>query len=474
MKQIPLPRIILAVFLVSIIWWFYLCFNTQPQLVHDALGYQQLGRLLQHEGFSAYLKQGPNREPIYPLLVSLAMHLEHASGIAYTRIMALFGILLLGLTQFLIYRTLLALNVRTGVTAAVLLYFGLSPAVNNTAFSLYSEIAAYPFMVGVVWANVHAFETIRRGKKYDALTAGALLGLSFVCMTFIKGMFEFIFLAFFAVYLVLTIMALFQKQKALLINCLIALTAFTITYEAPVLAYKTLNQQYNGQFALTNRGSWALYASCARRAEPLTKERFLTALAYVPGKGSCEQIYGVEKCYFWGIETLDAFGIGKREEMYRTTPPAEMDGKMMGLAKEKVLENPPQFFLLMVLDGIKMFFWESTKIGFVSYPPWLARLYDLGVLKNLLRLAVSLLTLGSFCYLGVSFLKQIRAICSMGITPPPATVMRFFIFILILTFAGFYALFMTIPRFALPLAPIYMAMIAIMLDDLFTYMFKMA
>ena len=92
------------------------------------------------------------------------------------------------------------------------------------------------------------------------------------------------------------------------INCFLVLLTFSACYQAPVVAYKFLNKKYNDHYTFTNRGSWALYSSCARRAEKLTPERLLTALAYIPGKGFCEETLGPEKCYFWGIETLDSYG----------------------------------------------------------------------------------------------------------------------------------------------------------------------
>ena len=75
------------------------------------------------------------------------MHLEAYSGIAYTKIMAFLCVLILWATQILIYIILKKLNVRTTVCIMTLAYFAISPAMNNTAFSLYSEIAALPLVL---------------------------------------------------------------------------------------------------------------------------------------------------------------------------------------------------------------------------------------------------------------------------------------------------------------------------------------
>ena len=95
MKPAPLPRIILIIFLLSLCYWIYLACTTTMYISCDAIGYQGLGQLLKEKGFIAYFKTGPNREPIYPLLVALSMHWASFTGIAYTKIMAFFGVSIL-------------------------------------------------------------------------------------------------------------------------------------------------------------------------------------------------------------------------------------------------------------------------------------------------------------------------------------------------------------------------------------------
>ena len=76
MKQKPFSVLILGIFLCSIVFWVYLIFNTQQLLQNDAIGYEQLGRLIHTQGFVAYFQTGPNREPFYPSLVALSMYFE--------------------------------------------------------------------------------------------------------------------------------------------------------------------------------------------------------------------------------------------------------------------------------------------------------------------------------------------------------------------------------------------------------------
>lgn len=455
MKQFQFPSSVAAVFLFSLAYWLYLACATNMELSGDAIGYRDLGRLLQNHGWPAYFETGPNREPLYPLLVMVSMQLESISGIAYTKIMAFFGVLLLSTTQFLIYTVLQKLRVRMSICAATLAYFAISPSMNNTAFSLYSEIIALPLILWLILANIKAYQSIQSGTIKVALRSGLYLGLVFIAVTFVKGIFEFIFLVFALFYLSAMLTHFLKGKKSIAINCLVLLLAFSACYQIPLTAYKLLNKKYNGHYALTNRGSWALYASCARRAEKLDPERLLTALAYIPGKGFCEDTFGHEKCAFWGIENLDSLGLTKFHEVSANTPSSMIDQKMLALSKQKIMRNPVQFLFLMGLDGIKMFFWESTQIGFVDYPPWLRQLYDNRLLKDTWRAVVSLLSLAGFIFLIFNLTAGNRPIDSL------------LIFILMAGFIGFYALFDTIPRFALPIAPLELITIALLADAMY-------
>ncbi len=305
MKRFGLPALIITVFLLSLAYWLYLSLTTGMMIANDSIGYENLGRMLQNQGWIAYFKTGPNREPLYPLLVMLSMRLEATTGIAYTRIMAFFGLLILWATQILIYLVLKKLRVRTTICAITLAYFAISPAINNAAFSLYSEIAAFPLILLLLLANIKAYQTIRTDTAKDALCAGMYIGLTLAAITFVKGIFEFIFWVFPLIYLSALLACFLQHKKNMARNCFLALLALCICYQTPIVAYKSMNKKYNDHYALTNRGSWAFYASCARRVEKLNPERLLTALACIPGENFCEDTFGKEKCYFWGTISVN-------------------------------------------------------------------------------------------------------------------------------------------------------------------------
>lgn len=448
MNYIRLPRIILSVILLSICYWTYLALNTRMEIIFDSISYEDLGRLLSTQGFNEYFRSGPNREPIYPLLIASAISIGKITGLAYTKIMAGFGVLILFLTQLLTYCILNHLKIRPWICATALAYLGLSPAINNTAFSLYSEIAAYPFILGIILVTHMLWQAMLAYQIKKACLTGALLGLLFVGATLVKAIFECIFPLYILILSGTFLLAHQRQLKKQLLPLLIALlTALTFFY-APIINYKIQNKKWNGNFSITDRGPWALYGNTARRMEPLTKQRLLTALAYAPGEGLCRSLYGASACDFWSFRQSDAFGMTKLSELHnQQLPQKQIDSTLLKLSLQKVLENPFQYFLLTGVEGIKMFFWESTQIGFVTYPPWLSQIYQHTLFKNILRLILGLITAGAFFYQSYLFFKK-------------PTLMIGAILLTIILYIGFFSFFFILTRYALPIAPLYIILIA--------------
>jgi len=299
------PPVIAGIFLLSLLYWLYLALTTRMEIVWDSIEYRSLGRMLESQGWIPYFTTGPHREPLYPLLIAASMRLEQITGFAYDKIMAFLGVIIMFLTQIMTYKILRLLNVRTAVCAMVLAYLAVSPALNNAAFSLYSEIAAFPVILGMVLAGTHAWNAVEQKDTQKAWGYGALLGLLLAAATFIKAVFECVA----PVFLIMLFLAILREKKiassgtalpamtqtlrqakqlglltqrlSVLLLCMAAALSF---YYVPVTGYKWLNMHYNGSFAVTNRGSWALYGSTARRMQPLTFKRLAEAAAYAPAK----------------------------------------------------------------------------------------------------------------------------------------------------------------------------------------------
>ena len=441
------------VFLFSVVYWLYLGLTTRMDIIYDSVSYESLGRMIQTQGWVSYFTTGPNREAIYPFLIALSMHIEHLTGAAFVRIMAIFGVMIMFLTQVLTYKILRLLNIRDSVCALVLGFLALSPALNNAAFSLYSEIAAFPFVLGIVLTSYYAWEAINQNKGQKAFFYGALLGISLAAATLIKAVFECITPA----YLIIFFMTVYLMDKGSkkIVTILLCLAATASFYYVPITNYKWLNLHYNGNFVITNRGSWALYGNTARRMEPLTPKRFAEALAYAPGEGVCNSLFGPKECDFWSYRQSDTFGYAKQNQLsHQNLSPEKINATLLSLSTQKVLHNPFQYALLTFIEGLKMFFWESTQVGFVDYPPWLQKIYNIKLLNNGLRFFVSLISLIAVVSLWFQALRSPKS--------PIGPLIGMLIFLYILFFSFFFIL----TRYALPIAPLYLIAIGIWINNL--------
>jgi hypothetical protein len=452
MTRPPFPKSIIGVFLLSLLYWLYLSQSTRMVIAADSTGYEALGRMIYSQGWVPFLTTGPNREPLYPLLIAASMHIGHFTGLAYVKIMAIFGVMLLLLTQIMTYKILRLLNTRNGICVLVLAYLALSPALNNAAFSLFSEIAVLPIILGIILSSARAWEAVSQNNKEQAIIYGALLGLLLMLATFVKGIFECVSPAFLAIFFTTIFFTDKTKKISTLALCLAAAASF---YYVPVTDYKWLNKQFNGTFAITNRASWALYGDTAQRMEPLTVKRFAEALAYVPGEGVCKSIFGARECNFWSFQESDVLGLAKQNELSgQQLSPEGINSALVNASAQKAFQNPFQYTLLTFIEGLKMFFWESTKVGYVNYPPWLQKVYDIKILDNVLRFFASLMALIAVISLWAQSLRSPKS--------PIVLLIGLLVFLYIL----FFSFFCILTRYALPIAPLYLIAIGLWLNNL--------
>ena len=453
MKILHSP-LITAVFAVSLVWWIYLGLHTQMQISCDAIDYEQSGRLLNEQGFvPAYFHDGPRREPLYPLFVAAAMQLADTTGHPYTRIMAGFGVLVLLLSQILLYVILRRLKTPAIISAAILAYFAFSPAITNSAFSLYSEILTYPFVLGIVLVSVHLWQAIEERNLITAVARGIFLGFLFAGLTLSKGAFECIF----PIYLFGLLATLLKKTpapKPLLPALLCGLAALIIFY-APILQYKQLNLKYNGVASITNRWPWMVYGSSVRRTEASALTHLPSALAYTPGEGLCTSVFGPQECDLWSFTQTDTIGMQKLAQLKdQGLAPQAINSTLTGLSAQKVLQNPLQYGLFSVLEALKLVFWESTQIGFVSYPAWLSNIYNNKLFNNLLRLSTAVMTMLAIVLIWRRRLYRCPIILSCS--------MLMFVFMFCMSFVSI------LTRYALPIVPLYLICIACAANSVYT------
>jgi len=358
-------------FLICFSYWIYLFFTSHMHISCDAIAYESTGRLLQEKGWLEFFKTGPHREPFYPFLVSLSMLIGKHIQTSYHAIITIFQLLILLITQLLTLKILRILKINNLISALVILYLGLSPAIVNSAFSLFSEIAVYPFILSLILLTFYAWKSFNKSKSEVLLLAGAS-GILFSLTILNKAIFEIIIPLFI---ISVFLLSLTKRKKKIIINAFIYLLLTGTIFSSIIFAYKHANKEFNGNFVVTGRGDLKLYGTAVRRTQELTGEDFLVALAYIPGEGFCKNIFGQEKCSYWGFEKIDSIGFGKLAQIKSSGKNSEDAAKeTIALAIKETIKNPLQYMVFAIMEGAKMLFWESTNIGFVSYPDSLSRI----------------------------------------------------------------------------------------------------
>jgi hypothetical protein len=235
---------------------------------------------------------------------------------------------------------------------------------------------------------------------------------------------------------------------------LILLSALLIFY-IPLTSYKWANKKFNGNFAVTDRGAWALYGNTQRRMMPLTRERFLSCLASVPGYGFCSIFFKQDTCLFWSYETSDDLGAKKRQEVERVhSTTEEVNDELLHLSVKKAMEQPFQYVLIWFIESFKMFFWESLAMAYVLLSNQLLNIYNLMPLKIIFFVIPPLLSCAGFLYSCFFLIKYHRTIEQKAFNL--LTLIVAFIFL----YNAFYSFFFINARYAFPIIPLYLILIA--------------
>ena len=455
------------VFIFPCLYWIYLLFHSQMVVVHDAKVYEMLGRMLYTQGWMEFFKTGPHNEPLYPLMIAFSMALADKFHASYQSIQTIEQIGFLFFTQILFYLMLKRLNIHKFIRALVILYFGFSPALVNSALSLWSEIITYPLVLGIIFVSSKAWIIIQRGDGRKILFWAVCFALLFVFLIFAKALFEYLFYIYLLPFILLMMKAVMNKQKKILLASL----SFCLIVLSLVLSstgiYKSINRHYNGHFTLTDRGPHLLYGNVMKRTQPLTLRGFLAFLSWVPGEGVCHKFFDAQECGRWSFFRADYFGLNKLEELEAGLPKEMVYPQLIRLAQEQILKKPFQYIIFTGIEALKMFFWESTRIGFVIYPTWLSNLYECAWFKDGLRFMIFFLTVCAFLFL-IKIVWQRRADL-ISLDENNYTPMFFFMLLFISLSIGLYSCVVTIfPRYAFPLVPLYLIAIAYMAQHFVT------
>lgn len=452
---------IFLAFFLSLLYWTYLGLTTNMVIVHDAIGYEWLGDKMRG-GLKEYLSYGQQREPFYPWLIAISMNVALNLHTHYQIIQRFLQLFLLFLTQIFTFLLCKKLKIRPRLTALTLLYLGFSPVLVNSALRLFSEIAVYPWVLTLILIGSHTWQGLHKTEHSYAHTflTAALLGLNLTLLTFVKGLFQYVSALFLLPYLIKAILHLWRRNFSRFAHYLLVLATSLLMVNCAVTLYKRANLKYNGNDIFTERRAWALYGNTARRMEPLSGKKLLTGLSYACGSGFCIHLFGEEECRFWSYMKSDDLGVQKRQELQGRLPIEKAEKELIRLSMQKALENPIQYALLYLVEGIKMFFWEYSQAGLVAYPDWLEALFELPLVKVGLTTLMAVLSFLGFLLL-LRFLWRRRHLISTDeIYSDQTSSILLNIFFILIPFMAINAFFFCDPRYSYPMGPIFIILIA--------------
>ncbi|MDE2221762.1 MAG: hypothetical protein KGK03_01690 [Candidatus Omnitrophica bacterium] len=453
-----------AVLVLCVLWWVYLFFVTQIVVVFDSTGYESAGRLIAQHGFAEFLREGPQREPMFACLIALSMHLGHWWGISYYYPLKMIGILFLFLTMVFSYQLMKLLSIRPWLAALTLLYMGLSPVMTNSSMRLWSEFAAYPWVVLAVLWTIKSWKALEdaapEGREdFKMVRHGALVALAFLLIMSVKAVAEGVILCYLWPFYG-RIFSYWRQKNFIKARqaALFVLTALMI-FEGAVVAYKWANYHYNRQFTFTTRGDYAFYGNTARRMQPLTAKSLGAAVTFVAGGNLCPSLFGQEACDFWSARhSDDIIGQKQKELAQKKLTADEASRYYIKNSIQIILSNPLQALLLMVVEAHKMFFWESA-IAFVAYPDWLEKIFYNPSFIALTKNVMAFLSWSAMLFGLIYLCRPRRQEEDRGQREALLWVVNFLFW-----YMGMYSLFFILDRYSFPLISLYLVLVAFMVQ----------
>jgi len=446
-------------FALPFLYWTYLFFSTTMDIEHDAFTYKELALGIYKGGWPGFFQNEPKNVPLYPLIISLSMRIADLLSISYLKVQTCIQILILFASQVLLYKILTLLRIQRNVVAAVIFYFGFSPAIVNSAFSLFCEIITYPLILALLLTFVSAWQHVLKNQSRKIFISSLFLVILFVLLALVRPIFEYVLILFVLVFLCFSFYFSIKRQWKKSINILLLILTTFFVFRFALIPYRQMNYKYNGYRSLVSTGSFSVYGNTVTRTEKLTTREALTFLANIPGDNVCQKIFNKEECSSWlfykkissnKIKELQAQGMSNNQ----------IDSMLYKLSLKNIYRNPFQYAFLTIAEGAKMFFGESTQLSYVTYPPWLSKIFDFLPFKNGIRLFAFLLTIFSTFYVARYLWKNKRKLFGINQNENNEMLFLFFILALILINIILHAPFYILVRYALPIAPLYLLAIA--------------
>lgn len=474
----------LLVFAACLVYWSYLFFATQMEIKMDAVAYSQTAEIIYEKGWIAFFQNGPNVEPFFPFIIFIAMKIGQALSVSYTQVEKVFQIITLFVTIFLAAKILQKLKVRDTIACLALLYMGFSPALVNSSLSLFSEINTYPVVLAMILLNLRIRDVLRRESSKDIYLWGVISVLFYVYAICVKVLFSYLMIMFLLVQFVLALIDHKKAKPFLWQKAFIYAVVVFVLCKAAIFPYMWMNKQYGRAFAFTNRVEWFFYANAIKRTEtdPIHLENcakvwdgkvwsrtsLLAHLAYIPGERVCARFFTPQECKCCSFETQDNIGgmeLPRRLNVEKI-PEDQKKKKTYEWAIESIKKHPERYFVFMLIEASKMFFWETTKLGHVTYPPWLEKLFNFPVFKDGIRFVTAVASIFSFFFVSVYLFRKRRRLFEDQTEEKEAWITGFFVILFISGFTFLYSLVTVLARYTLPIVPLFIIVIALAFDIL--------
>ncbi|MCA9400126.1 MAG: hypothetical protein KC713_00765, partial [Candidatus Omnitrophica bacterium] len=460
----------------------------------DAVNFEQTAQLIYQHGWGEFFRTGPHREPLYASMIAMNMYLGDVFHVHYQWFQKAQQMILLFLSQLGVVYILRKLRVHEIITLTLVGYMGFSPALINTGLSLFSEILT--LFLGVccliVCSEAYLFvKAVERGSLLTAFRWGCFMALVFVAAVFSKGVFQLIFYAALIPFIQTAVLSS-KVHRRLVSTSFISTVSALVIFVLMINGYKNLNQKYNGHYQLTNR-HYAIFASSAyKRAEPVNQRIMLSHLVSIPGNGVCQIFFDEDTCRYADWYGSWAFNKQVDNDMRRLSWEEEDDGNriMFDLALDKMRSRPFQYLFFTLVEALKMPFWESTRIGFVTYPGWLASFYSNKIIRYGLRLCIAIEMFTGVFMLGIMamglFFRKLKGkgarkfsrsdqrigprscadsgLASQGKCISHEKVWLGFLILMLCIYTGLYATCYVITRYSVVMAPYFLIIYGYTLD----------
>ena len=380
LKRLLTPSpIIFWAYVLPFLYWSYLVLTTNFVVVFDSESYCDLANILYSPShWTEYFQNGPNREPLYPLIIALSMHLGSCLNVSYEYILRTVSFLFLAATMFFIHQSLKKMNVNRWLQAAAILYTGFSPVLINSALCVFSEIASFPFLVAAVYFGLRFMDSL--GEKNPAhLYSSWGLALSLLGFTLVKGMGEVLFPLFVLCLIGFAWDVSAEKLPLFLRRSKIKILIVFLIFYTPLLGFKSINYFQNGHFALTSRADVNIYGNLLRRSHvPLNTTNFLSHLLTIPvSYDLCGTFYPDSVCSQWSMTTSDeTFNTRRNQLNEQHLNDAQKNKIYAHEILNALLTTAPAQAVYFVQESLKMFYWETSQGPFVIYPEWLKHVFS--------------------------------------------------------------------------------------------------